>query len=145
MSNAIGIDQLSIFVENKPGRLVEVVETISAAGVDLRALNIADTADFGVLRVITDKPDVAQNALASAGYVVKASRVLPVSLDDTPGSLARVLRVIANAGVDVEYLYAFVAHGDQKAYVIIRVEDNAAAAAALAAGGIEVMGLDFRI
>ncbi|MDR2615788.1 MAG: acetolactate synthase [Oscillospiraceae bacterium] len=142
MSNTIGIEQLSVFVENKHGKLVEVIELIGAAGIDLRALSIADTADFGVLRVIVDKPDAAQRALAEAGYVVKINRVLPVSIDDAPGALGKALRVLADAGIDVEYLYAFVAHGAKKAYVILRVEDNGAAASALSAAGIALASDD---
>lgn len=134
----MGIDQLSIFVENKPGKLVEVIETIGASGVDLRALSIADTADFGVLRVIVDKPDSAFRTLTDAGYVVKINQVLPVAISDEPGSLGKMLRVLSDAGISVEYVYAFVAHGENKAYVIVRVADNDAAAAVLAAAGIAV-------
>ncbi|MDR1329509.1 MAG: ACT domain-containing protein [Oscillospiraceae bacterium] len=135
----IGTEQLSVFVENKPGKLVEVTEVLAAAGIDLRALSIADTADFGVLRVIVDKPDSAFRALTDAGYIVKINKVLPVSIGDTPGSLAKALRVLADAGIEVEYLYAFVAHGKDSAYVIIRVEDNESAAAALEKAGIGIM------
>jgi hypothetical protein len=138
MSQNIGIDQLSVFVENKPGRLAAATEAIAAAGIDLRALSIADTADFGVLRVIVDRPEAAREALSARGYAVKVNRVLPVSIDDSPGSLAKTLRVLADAGVDVQYLYAFVAHGKDTAYVILRVEDNAAAASALESAGIAV-------
>ena len=136
----MGIDQLSIFVENKPGKLVEVIEAIGAAGVDLRALSIADTADFGVLRVIVDKPDTAFRTLTDAGYVVKINQVLPVAIDDEPGALGKLLRVLSDAGISVEYVYAFVAHGENKAYVIVRVEDNEAAAAILTSAGIKVAG-----
>jgi len=134
----MGIDQLSIFVENKPGKLVEVIEAIGATGVDLRALSIADTADFGVLRVIVDKPDTAFRTLTDAGYVVKINQVLPVAINDEPGSLGKLLRVLSDAGISVEYVYAFVAHGENKAYVIVRVADNDAATAVLAAAGIAV-------
>jgi len=134
----MAIDQLSVFVENKQGKLVEVIETIGAAGIDMRAMNIADTADFGILRIIVDKPDFAFRTLTDAGYVVKINQVLPVSISDTPGSLAKTLRVLSDAGVSVEYLYAFVAHGKDNAYVVIRVEDNAAAAAVLEKNGISL-------
>ena len=134
----VGIDQLSVFVENKPGKLVEVIETIGASGVDLRALSIADTADFGVLRVIVDKPDTAYRTLTDAGYVVKINQVLPVAISDEPGSLGKMLRVLSDAGISVEYVYAFVAHGENQAYVIVRVIDNDAAVAALAAAGMSI-------
>jgi hypothetical protein len=130
------IDQLSVFVENKPGKLVEVIETVGAAGLDLRAMSIADTADFGVLRLIVDQPEAARKTLTDAGYVVKINPVLPVAIDDTPGSLGRVLRVLSDGGVNVEYIYAFVAHGKDRAYVILRVEDNDAAVRVLKSAGV---------
>jgi hypothetical protein len=134
----MAINQLSVFVENRPGKLVEVIEAIGAAGVDLRALSIADTADYGVLRVIVDKPEAALKTLTDAGYVVKINPVLPVSIDDTPGSLAKTLRALTDGGVNVEYIYAFVAHKANKAYVIVRVEDNDAATAVLQKAGISI-------
>ena len=133
------VDQISIFVENKPGKLVEVTETIAAAGIDLRAMSIADTTDFGILRVIVDNPKQALLILQEAGYLVKPSKVIPVAVDDTPGGLAKTLRTLANAGIDVEYLYAFVAHGTDKAYVIIRVGDSDAALTVLHAAGVSIM------
>jgi hypothetical protein len=134
----MAIDQLSVFVENKPGKLVEVIEAIGAAGIDLRALSIADTADYGVLRVIVDKPADALKLLTDAGYIVRINQVLPVSIDDAPGALGRVLRVLSDAGISVEYVYAFVAHGKDRAFVILRVEDNEAAEAVLRKHGISL-------
>jgi hypothetical protein len=134
----MAIDQLSVFVENKSGKLVEVIEAIGAAGVDLRALSIADTADYGVLRVIVDRPVDALKKLTDLGYVVRINQVLPVAIDDTPGSLGKTLRVLADSGVNVEYAYAFVAHGENRAYVILRVEDNEAAERVLRNANIEI-------
>ncbi|MDR3209738.1 MAG: ACT domain-containing protein [Oscillospiraceae bacterium] len=134
----MAIDQLSVFVENKPGKLVEVLEAIGASGVDLRALSIADTADYGVLRVIVDRPVDALKLLTDLGFVVRINQVLPVSIDDKPGALANTLRVLSDAGVSVEYLYAFVAHGNGRAFVILRVEDNEAAEAVLRKSGIAI-------
>lgn len=136
------IDQLSVFIENKPGKLVEAIETLSAAGIDLRALSLADTADFGILRVIVDKPASALKALIEAGFLVKASEVIPVSVSDKPGGLAAALRILANAGVGVEYTYAFVAHSRDNAYVILRVSDNDAAIEALEANGITLLSTE---
>jgi len=133
------VEQLSIFIENKPGRLVEALETLSEAGIDLRALSLADTADFGILRVIADKPAIALSVLKEAGYLVKSSEVVPVSVGDKPGGLAAVLRVLADAGIDVEYTYAFVAHSHDNAYVILRVADNAAAIKVLMEGGVSLL------
>jgi hypothetical protein len=134
----MGIEQLSIFVENKPGKLVEVIEAFGKANLDLRALSIAETADFGVLRVIVDRPDAAFKMLTEAGYVVKSTQVLPVAIDDKPGALGKLLRVLSDDGISVEYVYAFVAHGDGKAFVIVRVENNETATQTLAKAGIDV-------
>ncbi|HHT16805.1 MAG TPA: ACT domain-containing protein [Papillibacter sp.] len=130
------VEQISVFVENRQGKLVEVLETLSANNIDLRALCIADTADFGILRLIVNKPEEAVRVLQQAECATSVTQVLAVSLDDTPGSLARVLRILADAAISVEYLYAFVAHGKDKAYVILRVEDNEKAAAVLTKKGI---------
>ena len=139
MSNLnIGIDQLSVFIENKPGSLAQVLEAIGNIGVDLRALCLADTSDFGVLRVIVDKPDDAVKALTNEGYIVKTTKVLPIAVSDKPGSLAGALRVLSDMSISVEYTYAFVAHSTGSAYVIIKVEDNAVAAAALTEAGVKL-------
>ena len=136
------IEQLSVFVENKPGKLVEALETISQAGIDLRALSLADTAEFGILRVIVDKPAPALEALSEAGYLVRSNQVIPVSVGDRPGGLSAVLRVLADEGVNVEYTYAFVAHSHDRAYVILRVNDNEAAEKVLTGNGIPMLAAD---
>ena len=133
------IDQLSVFVENKPGKLVEAAETLSRAGIDLRAMSLADASDFGILRIIVDKPTLALKVMQDAGYLVQMSKVIPVSLSDSPGSLGGVLRILADAGIDVLYLYAFVAHKPGSAYVIIRVEDNEGAMSVLEKNGIKLV------
>jgi len=136
------IEQLSIFVENKPGKLVEALEALSESGIDLRALSLADTADFGILRVIVDKPARAFEVLREAGYLVKSSEVIPVAVGDRPGGLAGALRILAGGGVDVEYTYAFVAHSHDKAFVILRVNDNATAIKVLMENGISLLTAD---
>ena len=133
------IDQLSVFVENKPGKLVETLETLAAAGIDMRALSLADTADFGILRIIVDKPALALEVLSEAGYLVKSTGVIPVSVGDKPGGFAAVLRILADVGVDLEYTYAFVAHSRDRAYVILRVNDNEAAIKALTVSGVTIL------
>jgi len=133
------IEQLSVFLENKPGKLLEAIEAIAEAGIDLRALSLADTADFGILRIIVDRPESALEALQKAGYLVKSIDVIPVSVGDRPGGLSAVLRILADAGVDVEYTYAFVAHSRDRAYVILRVNDNTAAIEALTACGVPLL------
>jgi len=133
------IKQLSIFVENKPGKLVEALETLAEAKIDMRALSLADTADFGILRVIVDKPEEAERVMQKAGFLVKTNNVIPVAIGDKPGGLAAVLRILANEGIDVEYTYAFVAHSRDSAYVILRVTDNDLAVKVLSQGGISLL------
>jgi len=133
------VEQLSVFVENKPGKLLEALEALAEAKIDLRALSLADTADFGILRVIVDKPDHTLKILAEAGFLVKSSEVLAVVIGDKPGGLASVVRILSEAGVNIEYTYAFVAHSKDKAYVILRVDDNSEAIKTLKSSEIPLL------
>lgn len=118
------INQLSIFVENKSGRLADITETLGAANVDIRALSVADTTDFGILRLIVDKPDTACQVLKDKGLTVSLTKVIAISVNDTPGSFSKAMRVLADNNMDVEYMYAFITREDGKAFVILRVDDN---------------------
>ncbi|MDR0826315.1 MAG: ACT domain-containing protein [Desulfovibrio sp.] len=138
----MSMDQISVFVENSPGRLADITEILGTAGIDLRAVSIADTADFGVLRLISSEPQKAMELLRSKGCVVSVTPVLAVELADTPGSLAGVLRILADAGVSIEYLYAFITRKKGNAYVILRVEDNARAEKILADRGVKIADAD---
>ena len=133
------VKQLSVFVENKPGKLVKALETLGDANIDLRALSLADTSDFGILRIIVDKPGKALEALNEEGFLVKSNEVLAVVIGDKPGGLASVVRVFSEAGVNIEYTYAFVAHSKNNAYVIIRADDNDAAIEAMTKHGITML------
>ena len=133
------IKQISIFVENKAGRLAEITEAIAAAGIDIRALSIADTTDFGILRLIVDKPEAAALTLKEAGLTVSITNVIAVGIDDTPGSFSVPMRILADAGIDVEYMYAFISRDTQKAYVILRVADNDIAARVLLDKGVTLL------
>jgi len=133
------VKQLSVFVENKPGKLVEALETIGNADIDLRALSLADTSDFGILRAIVDKPDKALEALIDVGFLVKSNDVLAVVIGDKPGGLAAVVRILSEASVNIEYTYAFVGQCKDNAYVIFRVDDNEAAIQALTTFGITLL------
>ena len=126
------VQQISVFIENQPGRLEEVARILGQSGVDITALSLADTAEFGILRLIVDQPGLAQEALRKAGLIVKVTDVLAVAMEDQPGGLAAVLHSITQAGLTIEYMYAFVGKQDGKAVVVMRVSDLAAAAAALA-------------
>ncbi|MDR1439494.1 MAG: ACT domain-containing protein [Clostridiales bacterium] len=130
------IDQLSVFVENKLGHLTDIAEILGGAGIDMRALSIADTAEFGVLRIIVGDTKRAKELLSAAGCVVSITRVLAVSLEDKPGSLAKILRALSDAGISVEYIYAFITQKQGNAYVVLRVEDNARAAKVLEESGV---------
>ena len=127
------IQQLSVFVENKPGRLAEITEALAGAGVDIRAISVADTSDFGILRVIVDKPQQAVEALKSHGMTVSLTNVIAVGFDDKPGCFASAVRLLADKGFDMEYMYAFISRDKGKAYVIIRVSQGEKAAETLKA------------
>jgi len=120
----MAVKQISVFVENRTGKLADVIETLGNAGVDLRALSIADTADFGILRIIVNKPEEVSDMLRRQGYVTRLTDVLAVSLPDSPGSLAKVLRALSDEHVNLEYTYAFVSYIKGRAYVVLRVENN---------------------
>lgn len=136
------VEQLSVFLENKPGELVGILEKLAGDGIDLRALSLADTENFGILRLIVDKPARALKILQDEGYVVELIDVIPVSVDDKPGALVSALRVLADAGISVEYAYVFVAPKTSsagKAYAIVFTGDNAKAAKILADEGFELV------
>ncbi len=136
------IKQISIFVENKKGRLAEITETIAKSGANIRALSIADTTDFGILRLIVDKADEAAAALKEGGITVSVTNVIAIGIDDTPGSFSVPMRILSDAGIDVEYMYAFITRKSEKAYVILRVADNDAAAKVLMEKGVELLDED---
>ena len=135
----MAIVQLSVFVENKPGMLLEALNVIAGSGIDLRALSLADSTDYGILRVIVDKPELALKVLRENDYLVEQSKVIPVAISDHPGGLASVLRVLAKENIDVEYTYAFIAHGKNRAYVVLRVDDNGKAVEILKNEGIDII------
>ncbi len=117
------IKQISVFLENNAGRLAEVTKTIAAAGVNIRAISIADTADFGILRFIADKSEEAMAALSAAGFTARMTDVLAVEIRDEPGALAAVMELFQKTQVNIEYLYASLEGAKEKAVVIFKVED----------------------
>lgn len=137
----MSVKQISVFIENKKGKLAEVTKYIASHEVNLRALSIADTQDFGILRIICENPDKANEVLKEGGYITTVTDVLATAISDEPGSLAAILEVLSEAGVVVEYTYAFLS-ADKGAYMILRVDDNQAAAAALAGAGIKTADQD---
>lgn len=130
------IRQISVFVENKPGRLSSITQIIKDSGVDIRALSIADTKDFGILRVIVNDPDKACAKLREASCTVTITEVVAISIADEIGNLSEVMNLLNDAGVNIEYLYAFLSKSNNKASIILRVDDNNKAHEAFTAGGI---------
>ena len=119
----MALRQISVFLENKSGRLSEVSGLVGDAGINLRAISIADTADFGILRMIVDRPDETLRLLEENGFTARENKVLGVEVDDTPGGLAYVMKIFEESGVNIEYLYSSLEHGQGKAIVIFKVED----------------------
>lgn len=132
--------QISVFVENKPGALYAMTGVLAQNRVDLRALNLAETKDFGIVHLIADDVYKATTVLKEAGYVHNITPVLGVAIPDVPGGLNQVLQVLTDAKVNVEYMYAFLG-GKQStsAYMVFRVENNEVATAALSARGIKTV------
>lgn len=136
----MSIKQISVFVENKPGALYAMTGVLARHNIDMRALSLAETKDFGIVRIIVDNLYEATTVLKDAGYIHSITPVLGVAIPDTPGGLNKVLQVLTDAKVNVEYMYAFLGGKDtEHAYMIFRVEDPVAAKAALAARGISVV------
>lgn len=133
------VKQISIFLENKAGRLASVTRVLGEAGINIRALSIADTSDFGVLRLIVNEPSLAYRILNEAGFTVSETEVMAVRVPDSPGGLAGVLEVMAEAGVNIEYLYAFIGTASEDALVIFKVEDVEEAARVFAERDVQFL------
>ena len=135
----MSLKQLTVFVENKQGAIVDITEALAANNVDLRALSIADTKDFGILRLIVNNNDVAAKALSDHGYIIKNTEVVGVKIGDAPGKLSKALQVLDEKGINLEYLYAFMTRTEKHAYVVLRVADNTAAESALEEAGFHLI------
>jgi hypothetical protein len=132
------IKQISLFVENKPGRMAKVSKTLSDTGVNIRALTIAEAGDFGVIRMVVDDPEKGYKVLKENGFTVSTTDVLAVEMKDTPGGLYEIVNALGESGVNVDYAYAFVTAKAQKAMLILRVDDLAKARAALSGKGVKI-------
>ena len=135
----MSIKQITVFVQNKKGTLVSLTETLSKNNVNLRALSIAETQDFGILRLIVNDEKTAEKVLSENGYVMKVIDVVGVKIADDPGKLTEALDVLDKANINVEYLYAFMARTEKHAYVVLRVEDNASAEVVLVNAGFKMI------
>jgi hypothetical protein len=114
----VNVKQLSVFIENKTGRVSEVTDVLGNAGVNIRGFSVSDTSDFGIVRLIVNDPDKGREVLSEAGFRVKVSDVICLELPDHPGGLAGVLKVVSGAGVNIEYVYSLIS-----TYVVINVAD----------------------
>ena len=135
----MAIKQLTVFVQNKKGTVVSVTDILAKHHINLRALSIAETQDFGMLRLIVNDEAAASAALRESGYLIKTIDVVGVKISDEPGKLTAALDVLDKHDINVDYLYAFMARTEQHAYVVLRVEDNDAAEAALCGAGFKMI------
>jgi len=133
------VEQISIFLENKSGRLADVAGVLAGAGVNIRALSLADTAEFGILRLIVDQNDRAKQALTEGGFTVGKTEVVALEVSDRPGGLAPILRALDAAGLNVEYMYAFVQRTGDNAILIVRFDEPVGAIRALTQAGVRVL------
>jgi hypothetical protein len=136
------VEQISVFLENKSGRLSEVTAILTEAGVNIRALALADTSDFGVLRLIVNDNDKAVGALKDNGFTVGKTQVLAVEVEDRPGGLNSILEILKANKINVEYMYAYVRHTGKNAVMIFRFDNIAAAIEVLSAKGIAILSGD---
>jgi len=133
------VEQISIFIENKSGRLAEVARVLGEKGVNIRALSLADTSDFGILRLLVDNTDIAQTTLKENGFTVNKTEVVAVEVPDEPGGLCNILQVLDDAQVNVEYMYAFVERNAGNAVIIFRFDDVDNAIAVLNGKGVSIL------
>jgi len=134
------LQQLSLFLENRPGRLAAPLEVVAAAGINLMTLSLADTAQFGILRLIVREWEKAKRLLEEAGWVANLTEVVAVDVLDRPGGLANALRVLEGADLNIEYMYAFSLRRGDKAILIFRFEDPDRAIEVLRGAGLHVVG-----
>ena len=130
------IHQISVFLENRAGQLAEITKILADNGIDMRAISIAETADYGVLRLIVDQPQKTTTILLEHGFILSMTPVTVVTVPDQPGGLAPVLQLVADGNIDIEYMYSLFTHIDGRAYMVFRVSDDEKFAALLAQHGI---------
>lgn len=137
------INQIAIFMENKPGHLRTICRTLAEAGVSITTLSLADTQQYGILRLLIRDWEKARDVLTAAGFVANVTEVLAVEVDDKPGGLLRILDIIGEYGINIEYMYAFTFHMGENAIMVFRFDDPDKAVSTLQAKGVKVLpGLD---
>lgn len=135
----MNVEQISIFLENKSGRLAEVTGVLSQAGINIRALYLADTADFGILRLIVNDTEKARQVLKLRGFTVEKTKVVAIEVPDKPGGLSGILNTIKEAGINVEYMYAFVEKSGEDAIVIFRFDELERSVDILRKAGVRIL------
>jgi len=133
------VKQISVFIENKSGRLADVVSCLATEGIDTRALSLADTTNFGVLRLIVDQPERAMETLKKSNFAASTTEVISVMIPDIPGGLAEVLNIFSDKDIDIEYMYAFIGKESEKATVILRIDNPQEAIKKLEGSKIELL------
>ncbi|MEL4304947.1 ACT domain-containing protein [Methanococcoides sp. LMO-2] len=134
------IKQISLFAENKPGRLANIAEKFKEAGINIRAFTIAEAGDFGIIRMVVDEPDMAHKVLHDAGFTVSETNVLGVEMEDIPGQLAMIADVLSEKNINIDYAYAFVTK-TEKAFLIVRVNDIRGAVKALDGASVRLLDM----
>ncbi len=135
----MAIRQLSVFVENKKGSLHEITDTLAKAGIDLRSMCLADTTDFGIVRMITNEPERAKKVLDDAGHAANVREITAFAVPDVPGGLAKVLSLLEGRGINIEYLYALITGEAGKAYAVMRTDDTEHTEEILKSEGVEIL------
>ncbi len=135
----MSVQQISVFLENKGGRLADVTKVMGENGIDISALSIADTTNFGILRMIVNDPAKAEEVLKEKGYAVRISPVLAIAIDDVPGALSQALDVLERERIEIEYIYAFIGKTDSRALVVLKVKDMEGAKRILKDAGVCVL------
>ncbi|MBE6609752.1 MAG: ACT domain-containing protein [Ruminococcaceae bacterium] len=128
--------QISVFIENKPGTMVKITEALGNVGIDIRAASLADTQDFGILRLIVDDADKAKKALTEIGCVTSVNDVIAAEVSDEPGAMTALLNQTASTGLNIEYMYAFISPKTHKVYIVLRIKDVEKAVKVLSEAGI---------
>lgn len=136
------VQQLSVFLQNKSGKIAAVVRALSDSGVDIRALSIADTTDFGILRMLVSDISAAKAALAEQNCILSVNEVTVVAVPDTPGGLSRVLSLMAQDKIDIEYMYSLIDRGKEDAYMVFRVSDEKRLLKVLSENGLSAVAPD---
>lgn len=132
------INQISVFLENRAGQLADITGTLAANGIDIRALNIAETSDYGVMRIITNDSEKTMEILSGAGFIASETKAAAIAVPDHPGALAEVLTILSDASMDVEYMYSIFSQLEGRAFMVIKVNDAEAAERLLSGKGIYI-------